>query len=1045
MNRTPWIFLAAFVAVAFSGCRPETDQVTVSALRCEYRVNPEGIGIAKPRFGWREISKERNQSQAAYRIEVSDSRSKIFWDSGKVRSDQSQGIVYAGAPLQPGEVYVWKVRLWDAHGRMTAWSGPSTFSTAIGEWHAQWIGRDVPPETNSRNTAGLAWVKGKSGKAGSLILSKQIALLAGQVPTKAMLMLFPDNFCTAQVNGQPAGEAVRWDQTTRLDLTKFFHPGTNTVSLTVTNSDGLPAAVVGRVLLTPESGPVLDLPIDTTWGDVTDLGMKKSRDPKTPWGTPALNDQPRIPVAYLRKEFTTGTKEVRRAVLSVTALGAYEIRLNGSKVGEDVLAPGWTEFRKRVPFQTHDVTRMIRVGTNALAAELADGWYAGPLAFTGKRNFYGGNPRIKAELTIDYADGTTERVVTDGSWKAGEGPIRSAGLLLGSEYDATKSITGWDLPGFNDSMWTAVSSGLAGVGTNAPKEPLLVADVSCPPRIQELLPTVKVTEPAPGVAVFDLGQNMSGWARLKLKGRPGQRLVVRYGEFLNPDGTLYTANLRGATSTDRFTLAGSGEEILEPSFTFHGFRYVEVRGLDGKPDPWMVTGVVVHTPMERSGFFECSSPLLNQLFHNIVWGQKSNYIDVPTDCPQRDERAGWTGDAEFFVPTAAYNFNVDPFFAKWLTTLCEDSQGPDGFIPSVAPDLFGKSGGTAWADAAVICPYQIWKTYGDLSVIRDHFPAMERYMDWISSKSTNGIPVTGHYGDWLNKGGGATKEVIDTAYYAHDARLMAEMARAIGNKDAGAKYEKLHADVKKTFAGFFDPDGTLKGCSQTGYTLAFSMGLVPDEFKEKAAEKFGGEITRFNDHLATGFIGTPRLLPALHAAGRDDLANRLLLQESYPSWLFQVKLGATTMWERWDGWTPDNGFQDVGMNSFNHYAFGSVGEYLYGMIGGIQPITPGFKTMLIAPVVGHGITWAKVSFDSVYGKIASNWSLKDSKLSMEVTIPPNTTATIRMPTSLPDQVQESGTPISEVPNIKTLHSQKGALYLKVGSGKYEFVAPFVQS
>ena len=1041
MKRFPSILFSGVLCLVIVGCHPRTDRVTVSGLRCEYRTNPEGIGSAKPRFCWKEVSEEKNQNQTAYQIVVLDSHGEVFWDSGRVKSDQSQGIVYDGRPLKSGEAFVWKVCFWDSGGRVTGWSDPATFSTAIGEWHAKWIGWDAPQVPSPYNTIGLQWVTAKGRKLGPLNLAKQIELPVQQKLAKATLVLFADNVCKATVNAQLAGEAVRWDQTTALDVTKLFHDGSNSVELSVTNSDGLRPSVIGRVKLHFESEAELDFPIDASWGDA------ESSD-KTPWGTSALNDQPRIPVSYLRKEFASPQKGVRRATASVTALGTYELRLNGTKVGEDVLAPGWTDFRKRVSFQTYDVSKLIQSGTNAIAAILGNGWYAGPLAFTGKRNWYGGNPRLKVELAIEYTDGTKEIVISDESWRAGEGPIRSAELLLGSEYDAGKAIEGWDQPGFDEAKWALVATGMGTVGKAPLKEPLLVADVSSAPRVQDLLPTVKITEPlgaSSGVAIFDLGQNMSGWARLKLSGTPGQKLVVRYGEFLNPDGTLYTANLRGATSTDRFTLAGNREEILEPHFTFHGFRYVEIRGLTEKPEPAMVTGVVVHTPMERTGSFECSSPLVNQLFHNIIWGQKSNYIDVPTDCPQRDERAGWTGDAEFFIPTAAYNFNVDPFFTKWLTTLCQDSQYQDGSIAHVAPDLGLGSGATAWGDSAVICPYSIWRSYDDTAVIRDHFPAIERFMNWMASKSTNVIPKVGGFGDWLNKGGGATKEVIDTAYYAYDAQLMAEMARAIGNKEAAAKYSKLHDDIKAAFAGFFEPDGTLRGCSQTGYVLAFSMGLVPDSLKEKSAGKFAGEITRFNDHLATGFIGTPRLLQALHIAGLDDLANRLLLQETYPSWLFQVKLGATTMWERWDGYTPEQGFQAVGMNSFNHYAFGAVGEYLYGMIGGIQAESAGFKKIRIAPVVGHGITWANVSYGSIYGKITSNWKLDQGKLSMTVVVPPNTIATIRIPTTSSNQVQESGRPVSKMEGIKVLRSEADALLLEVGSGSYQFSAPFVKS
>jgi alpha-L-rhamnosidase len=520
---------------------------------------------------------------------------------------------------------------------------------------------------------------------------------------------------------------------------------------------------------------------------------------------------------------------------------------------------------------------------------------------------------------------------------------------------------------------------------------------------------------------------MVGWARMTLHAMPGQRITFRYGEMLNPDGTLYTANLRGATATDFYISKTSGRETFEPSFTFHGFRYVEVRGLSYKPEVGSLVGVLIHSAMERTGNFQCSNPLVNQLYHNIIWSNQDNYVDVPTDCPQRDERAGWTGDAQFFIPTAAYNFNVDPFIARWLTTLCEDAQNPDGSLADVAPDLGIGSGSTAWGDASIICAYNLYRTYGDTRVIESHFPSMQRLVDWYGSKSTNGIANIGGFGDWLNLGGGASNQVIDTAYYAYLTGIMSEMAGAIGNQEAASRYSAMHKQIKQAFAGFFQPDGSLKDCSQTGYALAFSMDLVPDALRAKAAAKFAESIHQFKNHLATGFIGTPRLLPALHLAGRDDLAYGLLLQDTFPSWLYQVKLGATTMWERWDGWTPDKGFQTIGMNSFNHYAFGSVGQYLYGELAGIQADSPAYKIIRVEPEIRNGLEWASGTFDSMQGRIASSWKLKAGQLDLDVTIPVNTTATICVPGI---NVKSDG--------VKPGPAQNGVSTFLVGSGTYHF-------
>jgi alpha-L-rhamnosidase len=463
---------------------------------------------------------------------------------------------------------------------------------------------------------------------------------------------------------------------------------------------------------------------------------------------------------------------------------------------------------------------------------------------------------------------------------------------------------------------------------------------------------------------------------------------------------------------------------------------VQVTGLDEAPPLDAITGIVVHSQMDRTGTFECSNPLINQLFKNIIWGQKGNYFDIPTDCPQRDERLGWTGDAQFFVPTASYNFDIAAFFNKWLYDLCEDSADDEGAFPSVAPNVLGKGsfGATAWADAGIICPYTIWKMYGDTTVIRDHYAAMGKYIDYLKKTSDHLIRKQGAYGDWLNLGGGAKSEVIGTAYFEHVTRLMAEMATATGKSDDAATYAALADDVRLAFIKeFVTDDGRIRDSSQTGYVLAFAFHLLPDVLRAQAADAFVEEIKNKDWHLATGFIGTPRLLPALSLAGRDDVAYRLLEQETYPGWLYQVKLGATTMWERWDGWTPDKGFQDPGMNSFNHYAFGSVGEWLYRTVGGIDSESDAFKEIVIRPHPGGHLTWAKATYNSIHGKIESSWKLQNGKLTLDVTVPLNTTATIFVPSSDPSHVVEAG-------GAKASQLLQSTAVYKVGSGRYHFTA-----
>jgi hypothetical protein len=571
------------------------------------------------------------------------------------------------------------------------------------------------------------------------------------------------------------------------------------------------------------------------------------------------------------------------------------------------------------------------------------------------------------------------------------------------------------------------------------------AAVTEPSRCLETLPAVNLTQPSPGCYTFDLGQNMVGWVRLNISGSVGDRITVRHGEMLNPDGTIYTANLRGANATDFYTFGTNGTVVYEPRFTFHGFRYVEVRGLSVPPTLNSVTGIVVHSDMPQTGNFQCSDPLVNQLFSNIIWGQKGNYLEVPTDCPQRDERMGWTGDTEFFVPTAAYNFDVQTFFRRHLVTLCEDSQHADGSFAVVAPDLGAGSGGTAWGDAGWICPYNMCLAYGDTNVIADHYAAMKRCGDFDAAHASNYVisSLPGDFGDWLNLGGGASSMVMDTAFYAYYAQAMSEMAAAIGNNADAATYATLHSNIVAAFANFFNADGSFTdGSSQTGYALAFTLGLVPDGLRTQAAKKFADSIAQFGNHLATGFIGTPRLLPALHAAGRDDLAYTLLLQKTYPSWLYQVTLGATTMWERWDGWTPGGGFQSVGMNSFNHYAFGAVGQYLYGAVGGINATSPGYKSIRIQPVPGDGLAWANTSYDSIRGLISTAWTNTGSVFNLAVEIPPNTTAQVFVPTTNAAAITESGVPAASSPGVTYAGQSNNCAVFNVGSGHYLWSSPY---
>ncbi|MGO8744441.1 MAG: family 78 glycoside hydrolase catalytic domain [Thermoguttaceae bacterium] len=795
------------------------------------------------------------------------------------------------------------------------------------------------------------------------------------------------------------------------------------------------ARVVWKVRVWNEAGQPSAWSEPATWS----MGLLKASDWKAKWigydEPPAA--QSMLPPPYLRKQFTVD-HAVKKATLYATALGIYEVSINGRRVGRDVLVPGWSDFRNRVRYFTYDVTDLVKRGENAVGAILGDGWYGSYLAFTGKRRFYGGAPRIMLQLSIELDDGAKQVVATDRTWKAGQGPILYADLLMGESRDARKELGRWSEAGFDDKAWKPVT-----VSTNL--KLAVESHPGLPIRPLECVAAKKRTEPKPGVYVFDLGQNMVGWVRLQLAGKAGQQVTVRHAEMLNPDGTLYTANLRAARATDTYILK-DGPQVCEPSMTFHGFRYVEVTGVAAAPKVEDVTGVVLFSDLPRTCWFECSHPLVNKLVDNVHWGQKGNYLDVPTDCPQRDERAGWTADAQVFTKTAAFNRDVAAFFTKWLVDLCQDGQRADGAYPDVAPSILGH-GNAVWEDAAVVCTYRQYEMYGDTRAIQAHYANLAKFMDHLAKVSTNYLRPGGAYGDWLLLAGPQISDVHGTAYYYYCATLMAEMAQAIGKTADAARYRDLAGKIKAAFVkNFVRPDGSIldakKATGQTFYALGLAWDLVPPDLREKAGEHLLADLKTHDWHLATGFIGTPLLLPALDKIGRADAAYRILLNETYPSWLLQVKLGSTTMWERWDGWLPNKGFQDPGMNSFNHYWLGCVGEWLYTQVAGLDTVGPGFEKIVIRPRVcpKAGLTWAKVRYDSIRGRIESGWKLSGGKLELDVTIPANVLATVYVPAADATAVTEGGKPAAESQGVKFLRTEGSAAVYEVGSGKYQFAS-----
>ncbi len=747
------------------------------------------------------------------------------------------------------------------------------------------------------------------------------------------------------------------------------------------------------------------------------------------------NSEGTEPCQYFRKDFLS-EKKIKSVRVYVTSLGLYQLFLNGQKVSSDLFTPGWTSYKNRIQYQAYDVTSRIK-SKNTIGAIVGDGWYSGRIA----RNSYGDKLALLCQLRINYTDGTSETIDTDKSWKVTTGPIISSTIYDGETYDARKEMKGWAKPGFDDSKWEKVSI------LDHSKNLLIAPQGEVVKAIEEIKP-VKIFTTPKGETVFDMGQNMVGWVRLQVQGKKGDQVTLTFAEVLDKEGNFYTDNLRSAKSTDTYILRGDGEEVFEPHFTFHGFRFVKIEGFPGNPDLNQITGIVIHSDMQPTGTFSCSDSLVNQLQHNIQWGQRGNFLDVPTDCPQRDERLGWTGDAQVFSMTAAFNFNVAAFYTKWLKDLAAD-QIPNGNVPWVIPDVNkGKRcGSTAWADASIIVPWTVYRIYGDKRILKEQYSSMKAWIEYMKSRAGEDNLWIGdkHFGDWLafasNRSDytGATteKDLIATAYYYYSTTLLSKIAGILGKEADAGKYTSLAKNIKKAFnAEFVTPNGRLVSHTQTAYALALSFGLLPDDLIPKAARYLADDVKKFG-HLTTGFVGTPLLCQTLSDYGYGNLAFMLLMRKKYPSWLYPVTEGATTIWERWDGQKPDSTFQNVGMNSFNHYAYGAIGEWLYSYVSGIKidEINSGYKHFYLDPHPGGGLTNAKAEFISMYGKIKSAWKIEGGNFVYEIEIPANTTATITLPKAKMEALS-----LNEKMK-KSAQQTVNGVKLELGSGDYIFRYP----
>lgn len=796
------------------------------------------------------------------------------------------------------------------------------------------------------------------------------------------------------------------------------------------------------------------------------------------------------PARQYRKQFQSQNKTIRRATVYASALGIYELHINGQRVGDAWFAPGWSDYRKRAYYYSYDVTNMLSTGENAIGAWVADGWYSGYVGFgllvgigTEKigRYTYGKTPSLIAQLEIEYTDGTRQTIGTDESWKVtGKGPIRQADLLMGEFYDARNEFEGWSTSGFDDQNWEqAILAEQNGKPTanfyefrnpSEPGKPVkiqgrevdlgfhrpeLEAFPGVPVRVTEEIKPVDINQRSKGTYIFNLGQNFAGVVRLKLKGSAGQRVKIRYGEMLHSDGSLMTENLRSARATDYYVCKGDPQgEVYTPRFTFHGFQYVEVSNFPGEPNQDTLTGLVILSDTPLTSQFECSDPMVNRLFQNIVWTQRANFLDLPTDCPQRDERMGWTGDAQIYVGTAIYNADVAAFYSKWLRELME-SQRPSGAFPGYAPFPFqhGLDFGTAWGDAGVICPWTIWQAYNDTRIIERCWKPMTRFMEWRKRTSQNylGVNHGNHWGDWLSQGETTPLDYIDTVYFAISSEMMSQMAAAIGHEAEAESYQKLYRNIQKAFVKkYLNEDATLKVDTQTAYALAIYAGLIPEDLLPLTGQHLAKKVQDKGNHMATGFLGTRKLLPALSSTGQHDLATFLLQSHEFPSWGYEIDQGATTIWERWDSYTKEDGFgrHNAAMNSFAHYSFGAVCEWMFKTLTGIRTAGPGFQKIIIQPnppapgsnAQHQPIHWVRASYDSIHGMIKSGWKLEGDQFHLNVTIPANTTATVFLPTDSIKSITESGAQIENAIGVQLLRYKNGRAVLAIDSGSYQFVS-----
>jgi alpha-L-rhamnosidase len=1046
--------------------------IVAENLRCEHRVDPLGVDAKAPRLSWTLRATpggQRGQKQTAYRILVASSEKILrenrgdLWDSGKTASDRCAEIDYGGKPLDSDRWCYWKAMVWDKNDLASNWSEPAHWSMGVldrGEWRGKWLSHISPIEPKAEKKDAFAfqeanWIWTAEGDAvksapGGKRYFRVAFELPGDSPVEsAEILVTADDHFTLFVNGIVSGRSRRgndaWRDAQRREIADRLVAGRNCIAVEAENGDNSPAGVAAKLIIRLKNGETIQKISDASWvfsnapeNAWNEAKFDDSRWSKAqiagkmgvaPWGQvaegPASDSwmQPNFSPIF-RKEFEV-KKTLARATAHVCGLGYYELRLNGRKVGDRVLDPKFTRYDKRALYSTYEVTEQLAPGKNAIGVMLGTGFYnvheRDEWYF--EKSPWRAEPTLLFQLKLEYTDGTSETIASDSTWKASTGPVVRDGIRNGEEYDARLERTGWDAVRFDDSAWAAPQIVEGPKGT-------LCAEIS-PIRVMQTLTPVAVTEPKPGVYVFDLGQNIAGWAQLKVSGPAGTQVVLRYSERLHTDGTVSLEPndkfvYAGPFQTDRYTLSGRGEEVWEPRFAYHGFRYVEVTGFPGKPTADNLRGRVVHTAFEPAGSFECSNELLNKIQRNTLWAYRGHFVGIPTDCPHR-EKNGWTGDAQVVSEMAMFNFHNLPGYEAWMNDF-HDEQRANGELPGIIPSSgWGYGIGPGWDSAYLIVPWNLYRYSGDVRVLADHYEDMKRLVDYFTSRSKDHIVEYG-LSDWLPPKTQTPLAVITTAYYYTDAVLLSKIAKILGKNDDAAKYAELSEKIRTAFREkLCKPGGNVANNSQTALSCALYFDLAAPEERKAIFDNLVERVRQSDDHLDVGFAGSKYLFRVLADNGRADVALTMLEQTTPPGYGDWIARGATTLWEDW-----------VGDESQNHVAFGDVSAWFYEYLAGIRldPETPAFKTFTIRPMPAGDIVSAKATHESIYGPISVAWRRGEDGFSLELSVPVNTTATVYVPAADSATVTESGKPAAQSPGVKFLRMEGSSAVYRVESGDY---------